>query len=881
MRWIYKLPPRLRSLFRRGGVEQDLSEELRFHLDMQAEQHVARGMGADDARSEALRTFGGVEQLKEECRDSWGTRFVHEVAQDIAFGLRQLRRNPGFASVATLTLALGIGANTAVFSVVDAVLLRPLPYRAASRLVWATERFAFNHQAANVISPDFIGWKDHNSVFEEMGASGGGAGANLTGAGQAARVSITNVTTNFFAMLGVGPVVGRTFLPTEGKQATDHVALVSESLWRSQFGADPRLVGKTIRLDGAAYRVVGVMPAALRFPRADIWTPFALDDASFFPQSPRWAILTVIGRLKKGVGAGQAQADLQLITEHMTRKYPPQAARFRANVRVEVIPLQQLLVRNARSLLLILLGAACFVLLIACANVGNLLLSRGVSRSGELGVRAALGAGRVRLIRQLLIESTLLAATGTGLGFLAGLGTTKILGRLIPPNLPATIRLDPRIFAFVAVVALLTVLLFGLAPALVASRADVTEGLKGGGLGGPCKGSSGGVRRGGNLVSVGEIALSLILLAGAGLLARSFLRLSDVNLGFNPHGLLMATVQRPRTVSDQLDAAFFQQSLERIRALPGVKTAAVTSQYPLGPPHNGTLILNIRGTEPLHPAQVIMITSVSPDYFRAMGMQLLRGRVFDEHDGAGAPPVAIMNEDLARLAFRGQNPLGQRVGVGPPSEPWDEVVGVVSDTRAAALDQEPGPQLFVPFIQQPSYVMTFVLRTAPAPITLAAAVRKTVQGIDKNQPVFDISTMDEIIASTLATRRFRMLLLGMFALLAMTLAMVGIYGVVSYSVAQRAHEIGVRMALGARKGDVLNMVLGQGLKLTLCGLAIGVVGALGLTRFLSSLLYGIQASDPLTFVAVSLILAAVGLLASYIPARRATNVDPMGALRYE
>jgi putative ABC transport system permease protein len=880
MRWLYKLPLRLRSLFKRGSVEQELSDELRFHLEKLTEENVAKGMTPEEARYAALRELGGVEQIKEECRDMRRVNNIENLMQDLRYGLRMLARNRAFTGVAILTLALGIGANTAIFSVVDAVLLRPLPFEHPSSLVWATERFPFNHGASNVISPDFIGWKDHNQVFEQIGAFGGGVGANLTAAGEPARVSVTQVTAGFFPMLGVQPIAGRTFLPAEAKQGQEHVALLNEALWRSRFGGDPHILGKTVRLDDAAYTVVGVMPANLRYPAADVWTPLALDADVFSPHSPRWSILTVIARLKPGVEIGRAQSDLQLVTQQMDREYPPQAARFRAHERVEVLPLHALLVQNVRSLLLILLGVVGCVLLIACANVANLLLSRGVLRGREMAVRAALGARRLRLIRQLLTEGLLLAAAGGVLGLLAGLWGTKILEQLIPPNLPSDIHLDLRILAFSAAIAVLALLVFGFVPAFIASRTDVSEALKAGGL---QAGAAPPAHRLRALMAAGEIALSLILLAGAGLLVRSFLRLTEVELGFDSHGLLLATVQRPLNISfeSRQHAAFFHDALERIRSLPGVKDAALATHYPLEHFNNSTLMLNIKGAENFHPPQPIPITAISPDYFRVMRIRLLKGRAFGEGDTGGAQGVVIVNESFARMAFKGRDPLAQQISFGPPPAPWTEVVGVVADTRDNALEQEPIPEIFVPYLQQPAFSMTFVLRTPASPQALVGSVRQAVEGVDKNQPLSEAKTMDEVLANSVAPRRFQMMLLGLFALLALVLAAVGIYGVVTYSCSQRVHEFGIRMALGAERRDLLQMVIRQGAKLALIGVCIGIGGALALTRFLSSMLYGVQPTDPLTLVAVSLILTAVALLASYIPARRATKVDPIVALRYE
>ncbi|HEV2379099.1 MAG TPA: ABC transporter permease [Terriglobia bacterium] len=691
MRWYQRF-------FSRGLTEKKLDAELRFHLEQQIADYVAAGMKPDEARRRARLEFGGLDQMKEECRDVGAAHLVETLIQDLRYGLRQLRRSPGFAAVAALTLALGIGANTAIFGVVDAVLLRPLPYKDPSRLVWATERFAFNHGSAGVISPDFAGWQEHNQVFEEIGASNGGAGANLTGVGQAARVSITNVTVGFFPMLGVRPIIGRLFLAQEARLGRERVALLSETLWRNQFGADSRVLGRTIQLDGTPYTVVGVMPASLR-PTANLWTPFAVNEARFSPQSPTWAILTVVARLKAGVDIQQAQSNLQVITRQMDKEYPPQAARFRAQESVEVLPLQEFLVHNVRSLLLILLGATALVLLIACVNVANLLLSRGMVRSREMAVRTSLGAGRARLVRQCLTEALLLAIAGSGLGGVVGFWGTAILEQLIPPTLPADIHLDLRILAFSTAISLLAVLVFGLGPALIASRADVGEVLKGGRLRLRGGRTSHRLR---SYLSTAEIAVSLVLLIGAGLLVRSLLSLSEVPLGFDPHDLLISTVERPLTISNSGEyAAFFQAALERIQKLPGVLDASLISQYPFGPPHNGSLRLNVQGAEQVSPPQGFRVTDISPDYFRTMRIRLLKGRVFSEVDTADSQPVVIINDALDRMVFNGRDPIGQHVSFVATPPAWMTVVGVVSAVRADSLEEEPGAEMFLPYLQQP------------------------------------------------------------------------------------------------------------------------------------------------------------------------------------
>jgi putative ABC transport system permease protein len=879
-RHLYKLPLRFRSLFKRGRVEGELSDELRFHLEKLAEENVAKGMTSSEARYAALRELGGIDQIKEECRDMRGINLIDNLIQDLHYGLRMLARNRGFAAVAIITLALGIGANTAIFSVVNVVLLRPLPFKDPSRLVWAAERFQGFRGASTVISPDFIGWKDRNQVFDEIGAFNQTVGANLTAAGEPVRVRVISVTAGLFSMLGVQPVAGRTFLPEESTEAQRHVALLSEALWRSRFGSDPRILGTSVRLDDDAFTLVGVMPASLRYPAADLWIPIALDAEQFSARSPRWTALTTLARLKPGIDAARAQSDLQFVTQQMDREYPAEAAPFRAHERVEVIPLRALLVHNVRPLLLILLGVVGIVLLIACANVSNLLLTRGVLRGREIAVRAALGAHRLRLIRQSLTESLLLAAAGSVVGLLAGLSLTRMLAQLIPSDLSPDIHLDLRVLAFSAAIALLAVLVFGFIPACVASRTDVGEALK---EGGGQTGARPTTRRLRAALAAGEIALSLILLAGAGLLARSFLRLSQVELGFDPHGLLMASVERPWTSSanPRQFAAFFQDALERVRSLPGVKEAAATTRYPLQDFHSTTSMLKVRGSENFRPPQPVPTMAVSSGYFRVMRIRLLKGRTFNDADVPTAQSVVIVNEAFARMAFKASDPLAQQISFGPTPTPWSQVVGVVADTRDSALEREPIPEIYAPYLQRPSFSMALVLRTAGSPEALVMPVRAAVESVDKNQPLAETASMDEVIARTVAPRRFQAMLLGLFALLALTLAAVGIYGVVSYSCSQRTHEFGVRMALGAERRDLLRMAIRHGAMLTLTGVCAGIGGALLLTRFLSSMLYNVKPTDPLTLVVVSLLLAAAALLASYIPAHRATKVDPMAALRYE
>jgi putative ABC transport system permease protein len=802
---------------------------------------------------------------------------------DVKYGLRQLRRSPTFTAVAIITLALGIGANTAIFSVIDAALLRPLPYDRPEQLVnLSTLRLNGNPM---VIAPDFKVWQEQSRVFDGIGAFGVGfngysEGANLTGIGEPLRVTVIPVTAGFFHLLGVQPILGRDFSADEGQAGHNHVALLSASVWRQAFGGRRETLNKTIYLDGTSYTVVGVMPAGLLYPPGDLWVPEVLDASNSLPGSPDWPMLYVIGRLNPRVSLAQAQADLQIITRRLDAQFTaPGRRRNHSRWQVEIIPLRQLLAGDVRYFLLILLGAVGFVLLIACANLANLLLARSAARSKEIAVRSALGAGRFRLVRQFLAECTLLACFGGALGMLVGLGPERAMQELIPPNLPAQVTFDLRILTFVIVVSACAVILFGLVPALAATRVDVNEGLK---EGGPQAGAGRVTHRLRSLLVIAEMALALVLLTGAGLLTRSFLRLTDVDLGFDPHHLLLADVWLPvAAINDPpRQANFFHDVVERLGALPGIERAAATTHYPVSIFNALATGLLVSGGPPPESDKPLSIAYISPDYFRAMRIRLLKGRCFDERDARKARAVAIVTESLARSALAGREPVGSEISLDGPKGPWRTVVGVVANTRNY-LDREPWPEIFIPYQQDPSLFMTLVMRTTGDPMRLAASVRKAVWSVDSNEPIASTRTMDEIVEKAVAPQRFKMALLGSFALLALVLAAVGIFGVASYAVTERTHEIGIRLALGARREDVLRLVIGQGLRLTLVGVAAGVAGALVLTRFLSSLLYGVKPTDLLTFTAVSLILVGVAALASYIPARRATKVDPMVALRYE
>jgi putative ABC transport system permease protein len=883
MRCLYKLPLRLRSLLKRGRIEQELSDELRFHLEKLIEEKVVRGLNPKDACYAAQRELGGVEQIKEECRDMRRVNWIENFIQDVCYGLRQLRRSPGFTAVAIVTLALGIGANTAIFSVIDAALLRPLPYQKPEQLV-NVSNLEINGNPM-VIAPDFRFWQEQNRVFDAIGAfcpgfNGYSEGANLTGMGEPTRVNVVPITVGLFRMLGVQPILGRSFGDDEGQRGHERVALLSASIWRKEFGGKREILNKTTYLDGAPYTIVGVMPAGLLYPPGDLWVPEVLDASNSLPSNADWPMLYVIGRLKPGVSLTQARVDMQVLVHRLDAQFSSGRQRARSRWRARVIPLRQLLAGDVGHLLLILLAAVGFILLIACANLANLLLARAAARGKEVVVRAALGAGRSRLVRQFLAESLILAFFGGLLGSVLGLCAVGAMKDLVPSQLPAVFSLNLRVLAFVIGVSACAVFFFGLVPALASSRVDVNEALKEGGM---RVGAARATHRLRSLLVITQMALALILLTGAGLLARSFLRLTEVDLGFDPHHLLLADVWLPVTALDepQRQANFFYEALERLRALPGVESAAATTHSPVSVFNELTTDVRVSGGRSSDSRRPISVAYISPDYFRTMGIRLLKGRSFDDRDGSNARKVVILSEKAARSAFAGRDAVGNEVSLDGPKGPWRTVVGVVADTRNYMLEREAWPEIFIPYQQQPSFFMTLVLRTAGDPMRAANSLREAVQRVDRNQPVSGVQTMDDIVQKLIAPRRFKLGLLGSFAVLALVLGAIGLYGVISYAVTERTHEIGVRMALGAKREDVLRLVVGQGFKLTLLGVAVGLGGALVLTRFLSSLLYDVRPTDPLTFGAVSLLLMAVALLAAYIPAHRAMKVDPMVALRHE
>jgi predicted permease len=889
MNWRRQMA-KIGAMFRRRKLADEIDEEVRFHLAMEEQENRERCMAPDEAHYAALRRFGNVTQSQETSREMWGWRWLETVLQDLRYGLRQLRRNPGFTAVAVITLGLGIGANTAIFSVVDAVLLRPLHFPNPDRLVSVTSTIQRATRIGNASYPDFLDWRARNHAFDGMAAYRQD-NFTLTGGDMPLHIRALIASADLFKVLQIKPALGRTFLSgedTPGALGGTNPVIISYGLWERRFNSDRHVLGQVINLNDKQYTVVGVMPAGFQFPiqsqPVGLWTTMAPDLSPFEDgksmASERGAhYLQVIARLRPNVTVSQAQAEMSGVVSALNKQYPENKPRY-----AHVMPELERVVGKASAALMVLLGAVGCVLLIACANVANLLLARASRRKKEMAVRTALGATRGRVVRQVLTESVLLALGGGAFGTLQAVWGIEFLKFLIPQGAPRTgqIGMDGHVFVFAATLSLTTGILFGLLPAFRSSGHALVESLKEGG-----RDSGPGERRGGarGALVVSEVAVALCLLVGAGLLIQSFLRLRGADPGFDAHNVLTFNLALPSRYSQVQSIQFFEEALNRIRGMPGVHSASAVVPLPLSADSVSTSF-DIEG-QPNVPGHApdTNYCFVEPGYFQTLRIPLIKGRDFTWHDTLKTIPVVIINESLVKQFFAGEDPIGKHlnahIGNGYTKSPMREIVGVVRDVKNHGLSASPGSQVYVPLAQSPLDVMTFVVRMATDPTSLAAAARTQIKALDKDLPLFGVETLNEYVDQTLAPPRFVALLLGIFGCIALLLAMVGIYGVVSYSVSQRTHEIGLRMALGAERRGVLKLVIGQGLKLTLIGVTIGVGGALALTRFLSSMLFGVKPTDPLTFIAVSLILIAVALVACYIPARRAAKVDPMVALRYE
>jgi predicted permease len=874
------------SWFSRKKWEQDANEELRFHVEQQTAANIAAGMSLEEARRQATLQFGAVEGVKENCREQRSGFWLETLIADARYALRVMRKNPGFAAVAILTLALGIGANTAIFSVVYAVLLKPLPYPAPNQLVVVFD--AKPQEGVNFTGVSYMDFEDvraQNNVFTEL-AGNQEHDLTVTGRGEPFVADTAVVTAGLFEVLQVAPLMGRTFVPEDGRPGTAPVAIISEKLWRSRFSADPHVVGSSINLDKRSFTVIGIMRNGFHSPilirNQDIWVPTP-DDPVFggwmTRRSGHW--LSVIGRLKPGVSIAQAQAEMDGISRRLAAEFPKDNAGWS----IRVAPLQSTIVSDERPALLLLLGAVALVLLIACANIANLLLSRATSRAKEMSVRIALGAGRGRIVRQLLTESA-------ALGLLGGVGGTslaywgvRVLGSLLPSDLAKMqdIRVDGWVLAFALLLSVAASFVFGLAPALFAAGSDVQQSLR---EGSGRAGAGGGRQNARTILAAAEIALAMVLLVGAGLLVRSFIAMTAVSPGFSSQHLVKAEVSLPQFEysTPQQWSAFGDDLLARIQAEPGMRDSAIGLPLPLVHPFVN-LGFEIEGSPapPSSQTRTANYVAASPEYFRVMEIPLLQGREFTREDVASTPRVTIISEAMARIYFPNQNPIGKRLifGFPPNGEAPREIIGVVGNVRDVELRQAPAAMMYVPFAQAPFWGTVVVVRTNLSVAAVAEAIQRDAHAIDKDLPVTDIGAIPQLVDATLEQPRFQTLLLGLFSGLALTLAAVGIYGVISYSVIQRTHEIGIRMSLGAQPSQVLRLVMGQGAKLALAGIVVGIAAALALTRLMRSLLFEVSPADPLTFAGIAVLLVAVALTACYIPARRAMRVDPMTALRYE
>ncbi len=806
--------------------------------------------------------------------------------KDIRFGVRSLLKRPGFTAIAIITLALGIGANTAIFSVVNALLLRPLPFKEPARLVQVWEaNYKRGRNTMDVSYPNFADWRDQNQVFEQIAAYSDET-FNLTDTGEPERIQGEIVSPSLFPLLGIRPVLGRVLLPEEDYPNKVFSVMMSERLWRRRFNSDPQIIGRTIKLDSESFTVVGVVPNITDLfdlqSDTELWVPIA-HSSGFNNRYGHY--LDVAARLKPGVTREQAQANMDTIAGGLAAQYPS------SNVdhAVRLVPLQEQIVGDFRLAALVLLGAVLFVLLIASANVANMLLARAASRKREVAIRTALGAGRWRIVRQLLTESLLLSALGGAVGLLLALWGVYLLVAFGPADLPRAkeVAVDGRVLVFTLAVSLLTGIIFGFVPALQASRPDLNETLK---EGGRSTTGSAGHRRVRSLLVVSEIALSLMLLVGAGLLMRSFVKLQAVNPGFNPNNVLTMRIslRGPNYQKGAPVIAFHDQLLEKVKALPGVQAVATRSHVPIAADDGyANLSFAIEGRLPdAANRSTAFYNAVSPDYFQTMEIPLLKGRPFEALDDRKAQSVIIINETLARRYFSGDDPIGRRMTFNdedPKEEDWVTIVGVVRDTKPRAVDLTASPvaEMYMPFAQQPESSTALMIRTTNNPESVGAAVRHEVRTLDKTQLVHSVRTLDSVMSEAVATPRFRTSLLGVFAVVALILAMVGIYGVMSYAVTQRTHEIGIRMALGARAVDVLKLLVRNGMGPVLLGVALGLAGAIGLTRLMASFLFGVTPTDALTLAVVSVSLILVALIACCLPARRATKVDPLVALRYE
>jgi predicted permease len=881
-RWLYKLPLRFRSIFRKARVEQELTDELRFHLEKLIEENLDHGSNREEARYAALRELGGLEQIKEECREARRVNYLESFFQDVRYGLRVLVKNPGFTTVAVLTLAIGIGANTAVFSVVDGVLLRRLPFPESERIMtlWNTYPKLGTGQE-EVSPPDFWDWREMNHSFDQCAAYERFYYI-LAGDPAPLRLRASRVSGDFFAAMGVSPLLGRPLLPADDLEGSHHVVVLSHRLWVTRFGADPSVVGRKVILTGVPHAVVGVMPAGFEFPDgAELWSPMAYEPP-FEPGLRRSTWLRTVARLKPGVTSSQAQKEMSSVARRLEERYPD----TNEGRSVLIVPLHENSVGKVRPALLVLLGAVGLVLLIACANIVSLLLSRGAGRRREIALRVALGAGRPRIIRQLVTESLLLGLGGGAGGLLVASFSLNLLRHLNPGSVPRIqeVTLDLRVLGFAFLASLVAGLASGIAPALMATPMEPYESLKED----TSRVVNGRGRRLRNILAIVEIALAQVLVVGGCLLFQSFLRMRSVHPGFDADGLAACRFElySERYANRGVRANFYRSVVERVAALPGIQAAALASTIPLDV---GQLNLEfvIEGRpRPMLPTQYpdAGFDTITPDYFRAMGIRLRSGRFFTHADDEQANLVAIVNEAMADRYWPGEEPLGRRIRIhseSPTDSEAIEIVGVVEDVRNVALSTRGRPHFYLPYSQYPWRECYLLVRSNSGPSNLAAAVRHEMRGIDEGIALSEFRNMRHYLSASLGSPLFNAFLLGAFAVLALTLAVVGVFGVVSYSARQRTQEFAIRMAMGAGRRDILKLVGGEALLLVLAGVGFGLALAVSLSQVISGMLFGIVATDPTTYAVVGILLGAIALAACYLPTRQAMRLEPAAALRRE
>jgi len=882
---VHRLRSLIRNFFHRSRVERDLDQEIRTFADMLADEKARSGMTRQEAERAARIELGGIEQVKEQVRASHSGAWLDQLAADLRYALRMLRRNPGFASVTVITLALGIGANTALFSVVNALLLRSLPYKDADRLLYVTEFWPHEPIVPAPTNFDFTNWRTHSRLVERIEGYGGDRTVTLSAGGEAERIAGTAVTAGLLDILGVQPALGRNFTLEEDRPGAPPSVMLGHRLWQRRFGETPEIVGKQIEMDGVTRTIVGVLPASFAFPdnniRQEFLFPMGLPLEPGMRESD-FRIVRVLARLKPGVTLEAVHTEFVELVRRTASQEPPQLVTMRKDMEIRLIPLRQWLTGGVSRSVLVLQAAVAMVLLIGCLNIANLQIARAIARRKEMALRTALGAGRARIARQLLTESLLLSMLGGATGLALGYGALNLIRSFLPASLHLadTIRIDPVVLAFTLAIAIISGVVTGMAPVLAGTRTSLDENLKEGSSRTTESGSHHRLHRG---LVIAEVAIAMVLLAGSGLLIRSFMRMASLDPGFDPDGVLTLRIalSARKYATDQSRTSFYAQLLERAAAIPGVQSAAIGAGLPLIGTRSGVgTWFEGRPAPPPGGRPTIPMAGVSSDYFETLRIPLLRGRAFTGADRESSSRVVVINQAFADQFFPGQEPVGKNITQGVRNDP-KEIVGIVGNVRQAGLRLATEPAIYAPYGQFTEPEAFLILRSSLPRTALSAAASGVIRSLDPDLPAYDVATMQDRLAEALSTQRANMALMGIFAALALLLAAIGIFGVIAYMVNTRSLEIGIRMALGAQRMDVLKMVLGHGMILALAGIAIGLAGALAVTRGMRTLLFEVSPSDPWTLAASAILFAGVAAAACYIPARRAVRVDPMTTLRHD